>query len=168
LLDLGHRHIAHLGANIDFESFRIRQPIYERLLNEAGLPVQANYQATAGVDVEESCQVALKLLQQAEPPTAFFCDDDLMAAGVYKAARQLHLQIPEDLSIVGFCDSLVAQILDPALTTVVIPALELGRKAMELLLNGLETELPPSIETIPLDFVIRASTASPREKSDRN
>ncbi len=98
-----------------------------------------------------------------EPPTAIFCDDDLMAAGVYKAARKLQLRVPADLSIVGFCDGLVAQLLDPPLTTVAIPALALGQRAMELLLAGLETELPPFVETISLDFVVRASTALPRE-----
>ncbi len=73
------------------------------------------------------------------------------------------MHIPADLSIVGFCDGLVAQLLDPALTTVAIPMLELGRRAMELLLSGLETELPPFVETIPLDLVVRGSTTLPRE-----
>lgn len=162
LLELGHRRIAHLGAHIDVETFRVRQRVYERLLNAASLPVRADYQATAGVDLEESCRAALELLRGPEPPTAIFCDDDLMAAGTYQAARQLGLRIPTDLSVVGFCGSLVSHLLDPALTTVVIPALELGRRAMDLLLTSLETELPPFVETVPLDFRARASTASPR------
>lgn len=163
LLRLGHRRIAHLAAHIDVETFRVRQRVYERLLGEAGLPLRTDYQATAGVDLEESCRAALDLLRVPEPPSAFFCDDDLMAAGVYKAARQLGLRVPSDLSIMGFCDSLVAQLLDPELTTVVIPALEIGRRAMELLLTCLETDVSPFVETIPLDFVTRASTAPPRE-----
>lgn len=168
LLELGHRRIAHLAAHIDVETFRVRQRVYERMLNEADIAPRADYQATAGVDIEEACRAALGLLQVAEPPTAVFCDDDLMAAGVYKAARKLHLRVPDDLSIVGFCDGLVAQLLDPPLTTVVIPALEMGRRAMELLLASMGTERPPFAETLPLDFVIRASTASPREKFAQN
>lgn len=162
ILALGHRRVAHLAAHIDVETFRVRQRVYERLLNEAGLPLRADYQATAGVDLEESYRAALELLRGPEPPTAIFCDDDLMAAGVYQAARYLHMRIPTDLSVVGFCGSLVAQILDPALTTVVIPALDLGRRAMELLLTALETDMSPFIETVPLDFRARASTVSPR------
>jgi LacI family transcriptional regulator len=138
------------------------------MLNEADIAPRADYQATAGVDIEEACRAALGLLQVAEPPTAVFCDDDLMAAGVYKAARELHLRVPDDLSIVGFCDGLVAQLLNPPLTTVVIPALEMGRRAMELLLASLGTERQPFAETLPLDFVIRASTASPHEKFAQN
>lgn len=163
LLGLGHRRIAHLAAHIDVETFRVRQRVYERILSEAGIPLREEYQATAGVDLEECCTAALDLLGRPEPPTAIFCDDDLMAAGVYKAARKLHLRVPDDLSIVGFCDGLVAQLLDPPLTTVAIPMQELGQRAMKLLLTGLETELPPFVETIPLDFVVRESTASPRE-----
>ncbi len=163
LLGLGHRRIAHLAAHIDVETFRIRQRVYERRLSEVGIQLREEYQATAGVDLEESCTAALDLLCRPESPTAIFCDDDLMAAGVYKAARELHLRVPADLSIVGFCDGLVAQLLDPPLTTVAIPMQELGQRAMKLLLTGLETELPPFVETIPLDFVVRESTAPPRE-----
>jgi len=163
LLGLGHRRIAHLAAHIDVETFRVRQRVYERMLSEAGIPLRSDHQATAGVDLEESCSAAFDLLRSPEPPTAIFCDDDLMAAGVYKAARKLHVRVPADLSIVGFCDGLVAQLLDPPLTTVTIPMQELGRRAMELLLSGLEMELPPFVETVPLDFVVRESTAPPRE-----
>ncbi len=164
LLNLGHRRIAHLAANIDVETFRIRQRVYERILDEVGLEVRADYQVTAGLDVEESYHAALELLRVPEPPTAVVCDDDLLAAGVYRAAREMHLSVPDDLSIVGFCNSLVAHILDPALTTVVIPALDLGRKAVELLLAGFETDLSSFSETIPLDFVVRSSTSLPRHR----
>ncbi len=163
LLGLGHRRIAHLAAHIDVETFRVRQRVYERMLSEAGIPLRSDHQATAGVDLEESCSAAFDLLRSPEPPTAIFCDDDLMAAGVYKAARKLHVRVPADLSIVGFCDGLVAQLLDPPLTTVTIPMQDLGRRAMELLLSGLEMELPPFVETVSLDFVVRESTAPPRE-----
>jgi len=150
------------------ETFRVRQRVYERMLSGAGIAPRAEYQVTAGIDVEESCRAALDLLSRSEPPTAIFCDDDLMAACVYKSARKLHVRVPDDLSIVGFCDGLVAQLLDPALTTVAIPMQELGRRAMELLLTGLETELAPFVETVPLDFVVRGSTAPPREDTLRS
>ena len=163
LLGLGHRRIAHLAAHIDVETFRVRRRVYEHLLSEAGIPLREDYQATADINLEESCTAALDFLGRPDPPTAIFCDDDLMAAGVYKAARELHLRLPADLSIVGFCDGLVAQLLHPALTTVAIPMMELGQRAMELLLTSLETELTPFVETIPLDFVVRESTAPPRE-----
>lgn len=163
LLDLGHRRIAHLAADIERETFQLRQQVYERLLTAAGIPVRPEYTASTGVDLAEAWQAALSILQSADRPTAIFCDDDLLAAGACKAARYLHLQVPADLSVVGFCDGLVARLLDPQLTTVAIPALELGRQAMERLLAGLETALAPTTELVPLQFVIRESTASARE-----
>jgi LacI family transcriptional regulator, repressor for deo operon, udp, cdd, tsx, nupC, and nupG len=167
LLELGHRRIAHLGAHIDVETFRVRQRVYRRVLSKAGLPVRADYQVTAGVDVGEACKAALSVLRGPEPPSAFLCDDDLMAAGVYRAARQMRLRVPTDLSVVGFADSLVAQLLDPTLTTVSIPALEIGRRAMELLLTCLERDVAPFIETIPLKLAIRGSTSIARDKLAR-
>lgn len=162
LLNLGHRRIAHLAAHIDVETFRIRQRVYERLLNATHIPPPGPaYQTTSGVDVEEAFHAALELLSLQEPPTAIVCDDDLMAAGVYKAARNLHRAIPADLSVIGFADSLVAQLLEPALTTVGIPTLDVGRRAIELLLSSLEADIPPAGEMIPLNFVVRASTAAP-------
>jgi LacI family repressor for deo operon, udp, cdd, tsx, nupC, and nupG len=142
----------------------MRQRVYQRLLTQAGLPVRADYQLTAGLDVEEACQAALDILRAPEPPSAFFCDDDLLAAGAYRAARRVGLRIPADLSIIGFADSLVAQLLDPPLTTVSIPALEIGRGAMELLLTCLETNVEPFVDTIPLDFTVRGSTGAPPEE----
>jgi len=163
LLDLGHRRIAHLAAHIERETFQIRQQVYERLLTQAGIPVRPHYTATTGIDLVDARHAALGILQGADRPTAIFCDDDLIAAGACKAARHLHLQVPADLSVVGFCDGLVARLLDPPLTTVAIPALELGRQAMERLLAGLETELAPGREIVPLQFVTRESTAPVRE-----
>ncbi|HEY1352905.1 MAG TPA: LacI family DNA-binding transcriptional regulator [Ktedonobacteraceae bacterium] len=164
LLDLGHRRIAHLAAHIDGETFRRRQQVYEQMLHHAGIPLRADYLATSGIDLAEAWSASLSLLECADPPTAIFCDDDLLAAGVYKAASNLHLQVPTDLSVVGFCDGLVASLLDPPLTTVVVPALEVGRRAMDLLLSTLETELAPAKELVPLRFVVRASTAPPCER----
>lgn len=161
LLDIGHRRIAHLAAHIDVETFRVRLRVYERLLQKAAIPLRSAYQATAGVDIEEAFHAAMDLLSLAEPPTAIICDDDLMAAGVYKAARKLGLHIPNDLSVTGFAGSLVAQLLDPELTTVEIPALDLGRRAIELLLSSLTTDLFPNGEMIALHFVQRSSTAPP-------
>src|SRR5579884_605114 len=62
LLELGHRKIAHLAAHIDVETFRVRQRVYARLLSTAGISLRDDYQATAGIDLAESCNAALDLL----------------------------------------------------------------------------------------------------------
>ena len=65
--------------------------------------------------------------------TAVFCDDDVLAAGLYVAARELGIRIPEDLSVVGFGDFDIGRVLHPELTTIVADAAALGRMAFEVL-----------------------------------
>ncbi len=95
-------------------------------------------------------------------PTAIFCDDDLLAAGLYKAARDLRLTIPDDISVVGFDDIALARVLEPELTTVAVPAERLGAEGVRqllALLNGTPSRARPPL---PLKLVVRGSTAPPR------
>ena len=90
------------------------------------------------------------------------CDSDVLAVGVYKAAKALQLTVPDDLSVVGIDDSIIALILDPELTTVAIPARSVGQQALRLLLEVLRGSDVPSSSTVPLELVIRKSTAQVR------
>jgi len=86
------------------------------------------------------------------------CGSDVLAVGVYKAARDLHYTIPKNLSVVGFDDSIIACQLDPKLTTVAIPTTAIGEQAFLLLLAGLERGHVPPQTVVPLELVIRVST----------
>ena len=91
-----------------------------------------------------------------------FCDDDVIAAGAYLAARELGLRIPEDLSVVGFDGLDIGRVLDPPLTTVVADAAELGRVAFELLIALLAGKRPRSrVMAVEL-----ASAAPPPRRAD--
>ena len=94
------------------------------------------------------------------------CDDDLIAAGAYKAARALGLDVPGDLSITGFDDVLLATALEPELTTVRLPAEELGAQGMTALLDLLAGERPEP-RVLPGELVVRDSTAPPGEGGDK-
>ena len=104
------------------------------------------------------------LLLRLDPrPTAIFASNDEMAAGVYHAARQLGLSIPDDLSVVGFDDTMVAQIAAPALTTVHQPLEESGRRAVERLVAALDDEdSQPHEERLDLRLEVRRTTAPPQ------
>jgi LacI family transcriptional regulator len=94
------------------------------------------------------------------------CDDDLLAAGAYKAAHKCRLTIPNEISITGFCDIELARVLEPELTTVHIPAKEVGTQAAQLLVDWIEHECQPEVgQVVNLPLVVRASTAPPRESS---
>ena len=103
----------------------------------------------------------LALLGGAPETTALFCDDDVIAAGAYLAARELGLRIPEDLSVVGFDGLEIGRVLDPPLTTVVADGREMGRIAFELLLVQFAGRKPRN-RVLAVELLVRGSTAPPR------
>ena len=159
LLRQGHTKIAHLAAAVDAETFHLRHLAYVDALRIAGVPVNAAYQARAPFTLAEACQAARVVLELPDPPSAFVCDSDVLAVGVYKAAKDLQRAIPQDLSVVSFDDSVIARILDPELTTVAIPASAIGEQALQLLLGMLQGDDVPAQTSVPLQLVIRASTS---------
>jgi LacI family transcriptional regulator, repressor for deo operon, udp, cdd, tsx, nupC, and nupG len=158
LLELGHTKIGHLAAAVDAETFHLRRHIYVRELRAAGLAGNAAYHERTPFDIAEAHEAARRLLERLDPPSAIVCDSDMLAIGVYKAARDLHRTIPQDLSVVSFDDSILARILEPELTTVAIPTSIIGEQACLLLLGALETGQPPEPRLVPLELVVRDST----------
>jgi DNA-binding LacI/PurR family transcriptional regulator len=154
LADLGHRRIGHLAAAVDAWTFRERGDA----LAEA-FPGSLIRRTTA-IDVSPARQAALALLDRPDRPSALVCDDDLIAAGAYKAARALGLDIPGDLSVTGFDDVLLATALEPELTTVRLPAERLGATAMTALLELLDGRRPARV-SLPGELMTRESTAPP-------
>jgi DNA-binding LacI/PurR family transcriptional regulator len=161
LLALGHRKIAHLAAAVDAETFHLRRKGYHDALRSAGVPPVPAYQQRAAFSIAEARETAHRILEAPNPPTAILCDSDMLAVGVYKAAHDLRLTIPGELSIVGFDDSIIASMLEPELTTVAIPIATIGARAFLLLLALLERETAPAETVVPLELVIRASTTAP-------
>lgn len=159
LLQLGHRRIAHVAANVDTETFHLRHQAYLDTLRNAGCPVIPAYHVRTSFSIDEAYEAARTMLKYAETPSAIVCDSDVLAAGVYRAAKDLRLVIPHDLSVVSFDDSLIARILDPQLTTVAIPASAIGEQALLLLLNMLEEGRIPAQRPVPLTLVVRGSTS---------
>ena len=102
---------------------------------------------------------AISLLENPHRPTAIFAGSDLQAMGVYEAARQLGLRIPEDLSVVGFDDVQTASFLGPALTTVKQPLQDMARASVRMLVEALTTDdvLQPHV-IMPTSLVVRNST----------
>ncbi|MFG1959236.1 substrate-binding domain-containing protein [Nonomuraea sp. NPDC049028] len=102
LIELGHRRIAMIGGPKDVLCFRARQAGYGSALEAAGLSVDPSLIVHSPLTSEDGCAAAQALLTRPDRPTAIFAANDLQALGVYKAARELGLHIPDDLSVVGF------------------------------------------------------------------
>ncbi|MEO0542614.1 MAG: LacI family DNA-binding transcriptional regulator [Pseudomonadota bacterium] len=88
--------------------------------------------------IDNGARAAHAFLTSKVPPSALICGNDVLAIGALKAARELQLRVPEDLSITGFDDIELAQIADPGLTTVHVPHREMGRRAAKLLISLVE------------------------------
>jgi LacI family transcriptional regulator, repressor for deo operon, udp, cdd, tsx, nupC, and nupG len=162
LLHLEHTKIAHLAAAVDTETFRLRHQAYVDAMLHAGCPVMKDYQVQAPFTIPAAYQAARQVLACSDPPTAIICDSDVLAVGVYKAAKDLQRAIPRDVSVTSFDDSIIARILDPELTTVAIPARAIGEQALLLLLKVLDEGHASTRITVPLELVVRASTTVAR------
>jgi LacI family transcriptional regulator len=155
LAGLGHRRFGHLSAAVDTWTFRTRSETVTSAVE--ALPGAVLLREYTAIDIPAARAVAGDLLRRPDRPTALICDDDLIAAGAYKAARDLGLAVPADLSITGFDDVLLAEALEPELTTVRLPAQELGAQGMRALLGLLDGHRPAPV-SLPGTFVARDST----------
>jgi DNA-binding LacI/PurR family transcriptional regulator len=159
LVDLGHRRIGHLASAFEAPTFDEREAARRRVLDEAGIDPDAQPRATTDITIDAARDAAGPLLD--ERPTAVFCDDDIIAAGLYLAARERGLRIPRDLSVIGFDDMDFARVLEPALTTVALDAELLGSTAFELLEDRFAGRRPRRRVVLPADLTVRESTAPP-------
>lgn len=159
LLGLGHRHFLHLAADIPSWTFEVRaRALAERLDAVPGTSLRT---AHTPMSIEGALAATEAALTTSGPrPTALVCDDDKLAAGAYKALRRHGLRIPEDVSVTGVDDIALAAALDPELTTVRLDAELFGERGMQALLAVLDGRTPDAGD-IPVELVVRASTAPP-------
>lgn len=156
LLELGHRRIAYLSGTVASASGAARRRAIDRVLD--GRPDVEIVEITAGVDVDSGAAALDAVL--AASVTAALGFNDLVALGLLSAALERGLSIPRDLSIAGFDDIPYARFTTPSLTTVAVPALELGGDAwgaMTALLDG--SDAPASVVREPA-VVVRSSTGT--------
>jgi DNA-binding LacI/PurR family transcriptional regulator len=155
LLELGHRRIGHVASVHDRPTFRLRRRAVDRLVGADAARIGSEF------TLDGARSASVELLRAEPDLTAVYCDDDVIAAGAYLAARELGLRIPDELSVVGFDGLDIGRVLDPPVTTVVADAGELGRVAFELLVAQLGGGRPRS-RVLPVALEVRGSTAAPR------
>jgi LacI family transcriptional regulator len=164
LLDLGHRRIAFMGDKpadrFRFDSTRDRTKGYEQALEAVGLTPRPEWVREGTQNRHVARSIAEDLLTHGERPTAVFAASDIQALGVLEAARSLGIAVPGELSVVGFDDIEIASYAN--LTTVRQPLFDSGRIGAALLLQALAgEELPVRMQTLPLELVVRGTTAPP-------
>lgn len=163
LLDLGHRRIGVLAGPTDSVPARQRLQGYHSALGAAGVLWEEELIAHGDFSYADGQSGAERLLRLPEPPTAIFAVADTLAVGALRAARQHGIDVPEELSVVSFDDTMIARWTHPQLTAVRQPLFSMGQVAVERLLAlssdpGLFAH-PFKLET---HLVERESTAPPR------
>ncbi len=129
LLAAGHRRICMIAGPHGFRSAHERQLGYEDAIEAAGIGVQRTWIAQGDYTFDSGMRAAERLLDLSPRPTAIFSSNDEMAAGALHVARQRGLDVPDDLSIIGFDDTSIASHLWPPLTTVRWPIATMARAA---------------------------------------
>jgi LacI family transcriptional regulator/LacI family repressor for deo operon, udp, cdd, tsx, nupC, and nupG len=165
LLGLGHTAIAYLGATNRPQSNQQRAQGYRDALQAAGIAVKDGWIQVTPLehrsyadDVADGQAQMLEALRVGI--TAVFCYNDMYAVGALMACRELGISVPAQVSVVGFDDVELAQYVTPPLTTIHQPKLRLGQLAMEMLLSLME-DRPVVDQLVPVDLVVRCSTAPP-------
>jgi LacI family transcriptional regulator len=137
LLDKGHRHIGLVGSDdLSFPSLRERRNGYLRALKERDIP--DSYIASFNINQTHGFKETTDLLRQNPHITALFCVNDDIASSSLRAAQSLGLKVPDDLSIIGYDDTYLAANTHPALTTLHVDTLSMGRAAVRLLSMRIE------------------------------
>ncbi|NEA62255.1 LacI family DNA-binding transcriptional regulator [Streptomyces sp. SID12488] len=163
LVELGHTRIASISGPSRMMCSRARVDGYRAALETAGLPVDPALLKVGDFHHETGYRAGLELLRSPDRPTAVFAGNDLQALGLYEAARELGLRIPEDLSVVGFDDLPIARLVGPPMTTVRQPLMEMAETAAKLVLDlgkGDGTSGATRVE-LATSLVVRNSTAPP-------
>jgi LacI family transcriptional regulator len=166
LLTLGHRRIACLTGPANLPTSADRLAGYVQALAEAGIPLDESLIYPGDFQIESGYNGACHLLGLSARPTAIFAANDLMAVGVIRAAADLGLSIPSQLSVVGFDDIPLAKFSTPALTTITQPTSQIGIITANYLLKRIRNQnLPPEQQILKTELVIRHTTApAPVEK----
>lgn len=159
LLDLGHRRIGFVMGPENVPNSHRRKAGYIDALKEYGLEFDSELEFQGEFKVETGKEAFEKFVTMKDPPTAVFNSNDLMAFGFVIAARDAGYSIPEDFSVVGFDDIFLSSLMEPALTTVRYPFVEMGTQAINMLLDSFDTNRKVTMnENLKHELIIRKST----------
>lgn len=165
LIELGHRRIGCISGDSELSPSADRLTGYRQALQNHDLPWDPELVQKGDFQFESGYRAAQALLKLADPPTAVFACNDLMAVGCMRAAAERGLTIPQTLSVVGFDDIRLASFTNPPLTTVAQPKVDIGTWATKLLLERIQDlDAPPQIQRLDNQLRIRTTTAPPPSK----
>ncbi len=165
LCEMGHNAIGHLKSRVPINNFYERKDGYKKALKYRKVSYNAEYVFAVGSSVETAyADMKQHLASGRKLPSAFFADNDIIAIGAVRALREAGVRIPQDVSIVGFDDIPMCEMLEVPLTTICVPKRYIGKVAVDRLVEILDggSEACVKIE-VSTDLVERASVCDVRE-----
>ena len=175
LAALRHERIAFISGPLALKTAVARQRAFLQAMEEIGLPVEPMCQIEGNHTMEGGIEALKKLLMLAKAPTAIICSNDMTAIGVMRQSYEEGIEVPRDLSVIGFDDIRLAQFTIPPLTTVKMSQTEIARLAFHALLSEVQRKTPApsgSDYILRTSLVLRDSTAmapkSPPQRGRRN
>ncbi|MFJ9552865.1 LacI family DNA-binding transcriptional regulator [Nocardiopsis sp. NPDC101807] len=158
LLDRGHRRVATITGSLDMNAGQERLRGYHDVMAEAGIEVDERLVVHGDFSVEGGAESMARLLDTGPAPDAVFAGSDMMAIGGLRVLRERGLRVPDDVALVGYDDTVMAQHSDPPLSTIHQPTVQMGREMARLLVD---VAIPRTVEaeTVTLDthLVVRES-----------
>jgi len=163
LLRMGHRRVGFLGGADDLVVTMDRVDGYRKALSDEGIVPDQRMEVSSFFLEQGGYLGMMRLLALSDRPTAVLASDDVLAFGAMRAASELGYRIPDDLAIVGFNDIRLAELANPALTSVRIHMPELGKAAAELLIDQIRRgQRDMATRILPTELVIRNSCGAKR------
>lgn len=163
LVDMNHQKIAMLNGPMQYRSSRERFEGFKQALADLNIVPNEDHVLESDRSYQDGIDKGKQLLTTAERPSAIFCYNDELASGVLKAAYQLNIRVPEQLSVCGFDDNILASRIIPALTTIKRPVSQMGKLSAQKLIAKIEKNNPDAVTkkcTVRPELIVRES-ASP-------
>lgn len=156
LVENGHRNIALLASNIIPDFYKQTLQGFANALLENSIAVLPEFIEQTAYNEESAYFAAKELLSRDNPPTAILCAMDSFAIGAMKCIKEMKLSVPDDVSLIGIDDILLARYIEPSLTTIKIDKTEMGVAAMDLLRRQIAGK-PVKSYSIPMQLIVRDS-----------
>lgn len=158
LIDQGHRRIAHICGTLGFQVALDRLEGYKRALADTGLPYAEELVASGHFVWQDGYTATKEVLKQTPRCTAVFAGNDTMAYGALQAIAESGLEVPRDIAVVGFDDLEFSLLTNPPLTTVRQPRMEMGKKAVSILVSILAGKAEEGVKiSLTPELIIRRS-----------
>lgn len=157
LIKNGHKNIAYISGPPKSHDNKLRFKGYQQALHQFGLDYQSKWNISGRFTSEGGYTATKLLIAQGNLPDAIFYGNDEMAVGGLKAFKEAEIRVPEDISIIGFDDILLAEYVNPSLTTIRQPKYEVGALSAHLIFQALDGERLDHNYKLPTELIVRNS-----------